>query len=335
MNAKLINILLWAFSVFFLTSCSNTESPEEVLHPVCEKDDPGRTDAHTPQSMIADWGDPVRLGDPINTLCPEDAIEISADGQYLYYMFIEDLLENMSPGQILKKSNNTYQACRINGPVEFETAVFFDLGKGTGGSLDGELSFSPDGSKVYFHSNRASNLGYNHDPFHDDFLDIYVADLDQDGMPGMARNLGPPVNSICPDGEHAIHPNGNDLYFTSLRPGGQGGSDIYVSHFDGNAWQEPVNLGDVINSVRDDLQPAFTSDGDTMYFASDRNAPIGMAIYRSHRTGDSWSGPQLVIRGIVGEPSLTADSRLLYFVHVLSDGSGTYDADIWYCRRSE
>ncbi|MBI5710265.1 MAG: hypothetical protein HZC42_08190 [Candidatus Eisenbacteria bacterium] len=35
----------------------------------------------------------------------------------------------------------------------------------------------------------------------------------------------------------------------------------------------------------------------------------------------------------LGAPSLTADGRFLYFVHVLRDAAGIYDADVWYCER--
>jgi hypothetical protein len=34
-----------------------------------------------------------------------------------------------------------------------------------------------------------------------------------------------------------------------------------------------------------------------------------------------------------GEPSLTADARYLYFVHVLSDAEGDFDADVWLSER--
>ena len=71
-----------------------------------------------------------------------------------------------------------------------------------------------------------------------------------------------------------------------------------------------------------------------MYFVSNRNLFIGSAIYRSNRLGDVWSEPELVIKGIVGEPSLTADGNYLYFVHVLTDIAGPFDADIWYCERA-
>jgi len=327
--------------IFLITlvqfGCSDsTESNQEPPTPQCSKETTTRVDAHSPESMVSDWSQPVKVGAPINNLCPQDAIEISSDGHYLYYLHTEDVIDDMTPEQILADYNNTYRAERTGGPGTFGEPEYYDLAKGTAGSLDGELSFTPDGSKVYFHSNRPENTGYGNDPVYNDFLDIYVADI-VDGVPGPARNLGPPVNSIYPDGEHCIHPDGVTLYFTSLRPGGTGtnNSDIYRSTLSGDTWSTPVNLGSPINSVFNDLQPTFTADGDTMYFTSERNILIGAAIYRSVKSGDNWSTPELVIQGIAGEASLTADGQLLYFVHVLTDGEGTFDADVYYCTRVE
>ncbi len=323
-------------SLLFLTGACNNDPVSTTSDPVrgerCSKSPHTRQDAHTPESMVVDWGQPIRVDSLTNTPCPEDAIEISADGQTLFFMSTTDVLESLPPGQILSPENGTYRAGRIGGRGEFDEAVFYDLGKGTDASLDGEPSFSPDGSKVYFHSNRAANTGYQQDPPVDDYLDIYVADI-TGGEPGPGQNLGTPVNSAYPDGEQAIHPDGVTLYFTSSRQGGLGGNDIWVSTYDGTAWSTPVNLDEPINTSYDELQPTFTSDGNTMYFSSDRDPGIGGAIYRSSRAGDSWDEPELVIKGIVGEASLTSDGQCLYFVHVLTDQDGLFDADIWYSER--
>ncbi len=334
-KAFIVYCFIIALTALTYLSCSDsTGNNEEPPTPQCSKESTARVDAHSPESVVADWSQPIKVGSTINNLCPQDAIEISSDGHYLYYLHTEDILENMTPAQILAKYNNTYRAERTGDPGTFGEPEYYDLGKGTAGSLDGELSFTPDGSKVYFHSNRPENTGYGNDPVYNDFLDIYVADI-TDSVPGPARNLGPPVNSIYPDGEECIHPDGVTLYFTSTRPGGtgEGDADIYRSTLTDGTWSTPVNLGSPVNTVFDDLQPTFTADGDTMYFASSRNILIGTAIYRTVMDGDSWTTPELVLKGIVGEPSLTADGQLLYFVHVLSDGEGTFDADVYYCTR--
>jgi Tol biopolymer transport system component len=311
---------------------STDSQPDQPVEPICNRDISGRTDAHQPTSEVADWDAPVRLNDSVNTDCPQDAIEISRDGTQLYVLYLEDVQDNLSAAQMLSRPDNTYMLTRYGDETEFGNRQFVDLGKGATQSLDGELSFSPDGNKVYFHSLRAANLGYQANPPTDDFLDIYVADL-TNGVPGPGVNLGEPVNSVYPDGEEAIHPDGVTLYFASHRPGGSGGADIWESTFDGSNWGQPTNLGTTINSATNDYQPAFDASGDTMYYASGRNPLFGMAIYRTHKVVGGWSAPELVMSGLVGEPSLTADGQLLYFVHVLSDGSGNYDTDVWVSRR--
>ncbi|MBI2567850.1 MAG: PD40 domain-containing protein [Candidatus Schekmanbacteria bacterium] len=301
--------------------------------PQCAKPPHTRVDAHTPSSAAPDWGQPVRLGAAVNTPCPEDAIEISGDGQRLYFLFTTDVLENLTPEGILSPDNSTYVSTRGAGPADWGTPALFDLGRGVDQSLDGEVSFSPDGNMVYFHSLRATNTGYTQDPPLDDILDVYAADV-VGGVPGPGSNLGAPPNSEYLDGEQAIHPDGVTLYFASTRPGGEGGYDLWSSRREGSAWNVPVAVGPPINSYATEIQPTFSADGTAMYFSSDRGGPAeGMAIYRSALEDGAWSAPELVIRGIAGEPALTSDGAYLYFVHVLTDPEGTFDADIWYSAR--
>jgi hypothetical protein len=329
----IFSIILCMAIIGFWGCNDNSEEPVEISpYPECRKPPSERIDAHTPTVVVSDWGQPVRLESPINTSCPEDAIEISRDGTTLYFLFTTDILDSLSVDEILSRPNGTYRATKIGGPGDFDMPTYYDLGKGTDGSLDGELSFSPDGSQVYFHSLRSANTGYQANPPTDDFLDIYVADI-INGTPSAGVNLGAPVNSVYPDGEHALHPDSQSLYFASHRPGGSGGADLWVSTKSGGVWSNPVNLGQPVNSYANDLQPAFTTDGDTIYFMSDRNPFVGAAIYRSNRNLGSWSTPELVISGIAGEPAITADGSLLYFVHVLTDANGVFDADIWYTAR--
>jgi Tol biopolymer transport system component len=325
-----------AVLVSMTAACAKATPPAAGSPPAgprCPLDAPTRTDAHRPQVVAPGWQDPQPLGTSVNTSCPEDAIEISRDGQSLFFFFTTRPLADLPPEEYFSLRNGTYRAMRLDGPEDFGEPVRLDLGKGAEGSLDGELSFSPDGQTVYFHSLRAENTGYQQNPPTDDFLDIYVAEW-LDGQPGPARNLGQPVNSASPDGEHALHPDGTTLFFTSSRPGGLGGNDIWTSTSEGGVWSEPANLGEPVNSASGELQPAFTQDGVAMYFTSDRDPEVGPAIYRSILGAEGRSSPELVIRGIVGEPSLTADGAILYFVHVLTDANGVFDADVWYTLRS-
>ena len=282
---------------------------------LCRKPPHSRTDNSPPESLVSDFSN-LRPLKNINSPCPEDAIEISADGSTLYYMFARDFDSRLCTQRLLSFPSGTHVSRRQGNPDTFVYSNFFDLGKGIDYSFDAELSFSPDGSTVYFHSLRATNTGFQQDPPTEDFLDIYTAPI-IDGIPGPAVNLGPPINSPYPDGEHAIHPDGVTLYFTSLRPAGLGGSNIWSSTRIDGTWSDPLLLSPPINSDSNDLQPFFAEGGQVLFFVSDRDG--GNAIYRSEWSPSGWGIPEVVIRGNVGEPSLTADGMHLYFVHVLID----------------
>lgn len=73
----------------------------------------------------------------------------------------------------------------------------------------------------------------------------------------------------------AISPDGHTLVFTSNRPGGAGGYDLYVSRrkADG-AWEPPQRLGPGINSEANEGSPLLS--GGSLYFFSDRNRRPGI-----------------------------------------------------------
>jgi hypothetical protein len=81
------------------------------------------------------------------------------------------------------------------------------------------LSISTDGLSLYFTSYRTGGLGG---------MDIWVtrrATLSDPWAPPV--NLGPPVNSVDHDFSPNFSADGSTLYFSSLRPGGFGGHDLW------------------------------------------------------------------------------------------------------------
>src|SRR5690606_16596292 len=84
------------------------------------------------------------------------------------------------------------------------------------------------------------------------------------------------------------------LYFSSNRPGGRGGFDIYVSERDANGqWGRPSNLGPTINTRGDEMTPFIHADGKTLYFSSNGHATLGDAdIFKSTLEGGKWTRPE-------------------------------------------
>jgi len=81
------------------------------------------------------------------------------------------------------------------------------------------------------------------------------------------------------------------LFFVSDMEGGYGGDDIYYSTIRGDGFSTAVNLGETINTERDEITP-FYRDG-TLYFSSKGYPSLGgFDIYFSSWDGSSWSNPE-------------------------------------------
>ena len=89
----------------------------------------------------------------------------------------------------------------------------------------------------------------------------------------------------------AISVEGDMLYFSSDRPGGHGGMDIWVSRRLGDEWGEPVNLGPEVNTEGEEVFPFVHADG-SLYFASNSHVGFGgLDMFSTKKVGDSWSKP--------------------------------------------
>jgi len=95
--------------------------------------------------------------------------------------------------------------------------------------------------------------------------------------------------------------DGNRIYFASDIPGGFGGMDIYYSDFNGSEWTKPVNLGENINTMFDELSPYFWQD--TLFFSSDGLPGYGhYDVFYSIVTNDKYSKP-INLKAPVNSPS--------------------------------
>lgn len=89
----------------------------------------------------------------------------------------------------------------------------------------------------------------------------------------------------------ALNASGNILYFSSDRPGGFGGFDLYVSEYNNGKWNEPKNLGPVINTPDNELYP-FVHPTGRLYFSSDGHDKIGgYDIFYSELFNKRWFSP--------------------------------------------
>ncbi len=91
-----------------------------------------------------------------------------------------------------------------------------------------------------------------------------------------------------------ISADGNRLFFSSNRPGGRGGFDIYMSERGPNGdWGRPANLGASVNTKGDETSPFFHADGRTLYFSSNGHATLGgHDIFKTRLENGTWSAAE-------------------------------------------
>ena len=116
-------------------------------------------------------------------------------------------------------------------------------------------------------------------------LGLYFYQLADDGKlkPVEPFSFNSPEYSVT---HPAYNSRGDTLFFASDMPAGFGGFDIYYSIYRNDSWSAPVNLGEPVNTSRNELFP-YSDDGD-FYFSSTGHEGIGgLDIYKLASVGDS------------------------------------------------
>ncbi|MCD6556038.1 MAG: OmpA family protein, partial [Bacteroidales bacterium] len=108
------------------------------------------------------------------------------------------------------------------------------------------------------------------------------------------KNLGHQVNSKYWESQPSFSADGKTLYFASNRPGGKGKIDIWKTEMQKDStWNQPVNLGDNVNTPGEDQSPFIHYDNKTLYFSSTGHSGMGKSdlfFTKKDKTGH-WQKP--------------------------------------------
>lgn len=123
---------------------------------------------------------------------------------------------------------------------------------------DFDPSFAPDGSGVYFFSNRPGGFGKD---------DLYFAPFDRDTRRyAAAVNLGAEVNSAGDEWVPVVSADGKRLLFATDGRGGKGKHDLFIASREGDRWVDPKNV-EVLNSPEEDFDAAFLMDDRSIVYS--------------------------------------------------------------------
>ncbi len=265
----------------------------------------------------------INLGPPINTEGSEYVPVISADESVLIYTYkgtkskggLRDEYGRPDPkGQYYEDIYHSYKMQETWLAPEknklFYATVFsttIQEGINTSGH-DASIALSADGQKLFIYKD--SDVGSG---------DIYMSELDGLSWTYPVK-LNININSDYWEGSASLSADENVLYFTSEKPGGFGGKDIYksVKREDG-IWGEAENLGAIINTSEDEDAPFIHPDGKYLFFSSKGHRGMGgYDIYISEYTDKGkWTSPENIRYPI----NTTADD--IYFV-VTGSGEHAY-----------
>nr|WP_299385137.1 hypothetical protein [Allomuricauda sp.] len=151
---------------------------------------------------------------------------------------------------------------------------------------DSDPHMTPDGTTIYFVSNRPSD--------HPVSSDIWKVELLESGVWGKPEVLPYPINSEASEYSPTTDVRGN-LYFASTRSGGYGQGDLYVSNNKSGILTDPLNLGKTINTPTGEWNLEVSDNGNILIFeASGREENISSYgdLYISFKENETWTHPQ-------------------------------------------
>lgn len=254
---------------------------------------------------------PMNLGDSVNSEKSEYYPSITINDSMFVFTrrgagFREDFYESTILG------NHKYsKSTLIKGDINLEPSK-------------GAINISQDGEWLIF-------AGYNFRGGYGDF-DLYISYDTPTGW-SEPENLGRNINTESWESSPSLSPDKRALYFSSNRPGGYGGKDLYVSYRMPNGkWGPAKNMGSSINTAGDELAPFIHADNATLYFTSDGLPGYGNSDIFLCRKGpnNEWSVPENLgfpINTIESEGSLfvAADGKTAFYASDRSDTRGDLD----------
>lgn len=195
------------------------------------------------------WSYAERFSGIINSQYNEGSATLSPDGKTLYFTRCDE--------------PNGYGSCDIY-IADFiggDWTNIRNIGPNVNSTAwDSHPNVTPDGKALYFTSNRKGGFGKS---------DLYVTRRLEDGTWTRAENLGPTINTIEDEVTPFFHQVNLTLYFSSTgHLKNLGGYDIYKARWMEDHWENPKNVGPLVNSSSNEYYFSIDGKGTRLFYAS-------------------------------------------------------------------
>lgn len=226
----------------------------------------------TRPGVDVEWGAPVNMGAPINSIYYDAYPCISGDGLTLYFSehwaFNEQVGARPPANSGGPWDTDVWMSVRASPSAAWGPAV---SAGSPPNSQSGEISgtVSRDGLTLVFATMRKDGLGYT---------DLYLCSRATVQEPwGPEANCGPNVNSQSIESGPCLSSDGLTLFFESCRDNAPFVWDLYMTTRKSRTdpWAPAVKLSASINTSASEWNPALSPDGKTLYLASDRAGGYG------------------------------------------------------------
>jgi len=195
------------------------------------------------------WGEAKSFGKPVNSIYNEGSACISKDGNTLYFTRCE--------------CPDCHGNCDLFVATRLKSGKWGNI-KNLGATVnssawDSQPSMSKNEDTLFFASDRLGGFGLS---------DIYFTSKLKNGRWGPAQNMGPIINTRENEVSPFFHPLYQVLYFSSR---GQllnfGDFDIYKTYRVNGRWQEPRNIGPLVNGKGSEYYFTIDKESKNLYYA--------------------------------------------------------------------
>jgi outer membrane protein OmpA-like peptidoglycan-associated protein len=275
---------------------------------------------------------------------PLDAIRLLGDAYHLNYEFdaaintLQKYKEQAKIARITDKDvimnvDRKIEMCKtaielMKHPAEVKIV---NLGKGINSPFaDYAPRISADQTTMIYTSRRPENVGGKTYDGGQYFEDIYISTRsNRDSAWSKAVNIGWPINTVSNEAAIGISADGQEIL---IYKDDYGDGNIYSSRLEGDKWSVPVKLNYNINSKYWEPGAFLSSDGNTLYFVSDRPGGYGGTdIYKSKKTSNGDWGKAINLGPVINSPFdehspyIHPDGTTLFFSSKGHQTMGGYD----------